>query len=238
MNILQFFAASFFGFELPITQLFTYGGAVAVIAFALPSYISVLRQRGIFLGSVLLVLLGTMAVAFETLAVKTGIPYGKYAYDIVMGNKILGGAPWTIAIAFPIVILGAFWLASKVTRGFFRPFLVAIFTLVSAIVLAPAAVKLELWKWETAGTFFGVPPLYFAGWAVAGLASAWFIQIFWSDDKVRRGIAYSGLLTMIFWTGVNIGVSQWIPALAGAVISTLMILIMIWERRAEKELDN
>lgn len=183
----------------------------------------------------MLALLGALAVGFETLAVKTGVPYGKYAYDVVLGNKVLGGAPWTIAIAFPIVILGAFWLASKVTRGFLRPFLVALFSVVSAVVLAPAAVKLELWKWENAGQFFGIPPLYFAGWAVAGLAGAWLIQIFWGDNNVRRGLAFSGLLAIIFWTGVNLGVNQWIPAAVGLVISVLMILIMIWERKAEKE---
>ena len=235
MNTPQFLAATFFGFELPITQLFTYGAGVAVVLFAIPSYFSVLRQRGIFLGLVMLALLGALAVGFETFAVKAGVPYGKYAYDVVMGNKILGGAPWTVAVAFPIVILAAFWLASKVTHGFFRPFLVALFTVVSAVVLAPAAVKLELWKWENAGQFFGIPPLYFAGWAVAGLVSAWLIQIFWGDQRVRRGIAFSGMLAMVFWTGVNIGVNQWIPAAVGAAISILMILIMIWERRAEKE---
>lgn len=235
MNIPQFLAVAFFGFELPITQLFTYGAGIAVVLFALPSYFSVLRQRGVFLGLVMLAMLGVLAVGFETLAVKTGIPYGKYAYDVVLGSKVLGGAPWTIAIAFPIVILAAFWLASKITHGFFRPFLVALFTVVSALVLAPAAVKLELWKWETAGQFFGVPPLYFAGWAVAGLAGAWLIQIFWGDHSVRRGLAFSGLLAMLFWTGVNYGVTQWIPAAVGSVISILMILIMIWERRAEKE---
>lgn len=238
MNSLQLFAASFFGFELPITQVFTYGAAVAVTLFAIPSYISVIRQRGIFLGSVLLVLLGVMAVGFETLAVKTGVPYGKYAYDVVLGNQVLGGAPWTIGIAFPIVILATFWLASKITRGFFRPFLVAVFTFASAVVLAPAAVKLELWKWENAGQFFGIPPLYFAGWAVAGLVGAWLIQVFWGDNKVRRGIAYSGALTMVFWTGVNIGINQWVPAAAGTAISVLMLLIMVWEKRAEKEIKD
>lgn len=234
MNMLLTTATAIFGFEIPITQLFTYGAGVFVVIFALPSIISLLRQRGIFLGLLLFLLLAGISLAFETFAVKTGVPYGKYAYDAVLGNKILDAAPWTIGIAYPILLLGAFWLASKITDGFFRPLLTAIFTVVTTVVLDPAAVKLELWKWEHAGPVFGVPYTHFIGWFAAGIAGAWLIQAFWGDKSVKRGLGFSGAMMVWFWTGVNIGISQWIPAAAGLAISILMFVIMIWERRADK----
>jgi putative membrane protein len=234
MHISLTLATAIFGLEVPVTQLFTYGASIFVIFFALPSIVSLIRQRGIFLGALLFLLLAGFALAFETFALKTGVPYGKYAYDTVLGNKILGSTPWTIGIAYPILLLGAFWLASKITDGFFRPLLTAIFTVVTTIVLDPAAVKLQLWKWEHAGPFFGVPYTHFAGWFVAGLAGAWLIQAFWGDKSVKRGLGFSGALMVWFWTGVNIGISQWIPAAAGVAISLLMFVIMVWERRADK----
>lgn len=235
MNLYIFAATKLFGVEVPVTSLFTYGASAFVILFALPSYISTIRQRGIFLGLLLLSLLGVFAIAFETLAVKTGIPYGKYTYDTVLGNKVLGGAPWTIGIAYPVLLLAAFWLASKIYRGFLRPFLTAAFTAATTVVLDPAAVKLQLWKWETPGHFYGVPLTHFIGWAVAGLAGAWFIQMFWGDRDVKRGLAYSGLLMMVFWTGVNLGINQFVPAAAGAAISIVMIALMILEKRSSKK---
>lgn len=228
-------ATAIFGFEVPITQFFTYGAGVFVLFFALPTWVSVLRQRGIFLGGLLIILLGIFAIAFETLATKTGIPYGKYVYDTVLGDKVLGGAPWTIGVAFPLLLLAAFWLASKVTEGFFRPFLAAIFTVATTLVLDPAAVKLELWKWETPGQFFGAPFTHLAGWFAAGLVGAWFIQILWGDRRACRGLAFSGALMLWFWTGVNLGVNQWIPAAIGVAISSLMFAIMVWEKRAERK---
>lgn len=234
MNFSVFLAATFFGFEIPLTQLFIYGAGIAVVLFALPSYISVWRQRGIFVGTFLLLVLGLLALSIETLTTKTGVPYGKYTYDAVLGNKILDAAPWTIGIAFPIVLLAAFWFASKVTTTILRPFLAAVFTTVSAVVFAPAVVKLELWKWENPGPFFGIPFTYFIGWFVVGLAGAWLIHIVWLDKRARRGIAWSGIGALWFWTGVNFGVNQWIPAGIGAILSVVAFLIMIWERKNEK----
>ncbi len=228
-------ATAVFGFEVPLTQLFTYGAGIFVIIFAIPSWVSLIRQRGIFMGVMLVILLGIMAVAFETFATKTGLPYGKYAYDNVLGNKVLGGAPWTIGIAYPLLLLAAFWLASKITGGFFRPLLAAIFTVATTLVLDPASVKLQLWKWETPGHYFGAPYTHLVGWFVAGLLGAWFIQLFWGDRRVRRGVAFSGVLMLWFWTGVNLGVKYWIPAAIGAAFSILIFMIMIWERRAEKK---
>jgi uncharacterized membrane protein len=235
MNMMLFAAAAnFFGFEVPITTLLTYGSGVFVLLFALPTYISLIRQRGPFLATVLVGFLGACAVAFETMAVKTSIPYGKYAYDSVLGNKVIDGAPWTIGIAFPLLLLAAFWLASKITSGFFRPLLTAFFTVLTTLILDPAAVKLELWKWETAGPYFGAPYTHLIGWFIAGLAGAWFIQMFWVDKEVKRGVAYSGTLMMWFWTGVNLGVGQIIPAAIGLAVSIVLFVVMFLEKRTDK----
>lgn len=234
MNLGLFANIGLFGFEVPVAGLFTYGAAIMVTLFALPSFISTLRQRGIILGTMLLALLGAFSIGFEAFAVNTGLPYGKYVYDGVLGSKIFGAVPWTIALAYPILLLATFWLASKITAGFFRPLLAAIFTLLTTLVLDPAAVKLQFWKWEHAGPFFGAPYTHLIGWFVAGLAGAWFIQLFWGDKEVKRGLAYSGALMIWFWTGVNWGVGQWIPAAIGLAMSLIIFVVMILEKKAAK----
>lgn len=237
MNISYLAATSLFGFEVPLTELFAYGAGLFVILFALPTFISLLRQRGLILGPLLMILLGVFALAFETIALKTGLPYGKYSYDTVLGNQILGSTPWTIGIAYPILLLAAFWLASKISKGLLRPLLTAIFAVITIAVIDPAAVKLQLWKWESPGPFFGVPLTHFAGWFAAGLVGAWFIQLFWGEKEVKRGLAFSGVIMLWFWAGVNAGVNQWIPAAIGIAISIAMFVGMRLERRAEKATD-
>jgi uncharacterized membrane protein len=100
-------------------------------------------------------------------------------------------------------------------------------------------VKLEFWQWETPGPFYGVPLLSFAGWLVTAAIGASLLHAMWDQEvSVLRGIAHSGLLLVLFWTGANIGTEQWIPAAIGGVLGGLMLLlagIEKWTNRRTSE---
>ena len=209
------------------------GSALAIGLFALPSYVSTLRQKGLGKGIVILVSLGLFALIFETIAIKTGLPYGRFNYGDGLGTKFLNATPWAVMLAYPPIILGAYWLARK----FGRPLaliLTPIFATIVDLVLDPAMVKLEFWSWESPGPYFGVPVINFVGWLISGFVATLILSALWGDTPVRRGAAYSVFGILLFWTGVNIGVEQKLPAIIGAACSVLLLTLFILEKRREK----
>ncbi len=209
--------------------------AIGIALFAVPSYLGVLKQKK-FTGLLLLIVLGVYALAIETAAIKTGYPYGSFTYTDILGPKLLGTTPYAVALAYPPILLVAFWFASKFTRNFGRVILTAIFATLIDVVLDPATVKLEFWKWETPGIFYGVPLINFAGWLLTGLIGATIIHIFWGKaERVKATVAYSGLAVLLFWTGVNAGIAQKIPLGVGAVYALVLLGVIVLEKQQFKD---
>lgn len=198
---------------------------VVILLFLLPSYISLLRQRGI-VGLGILLVLAAYGLGVMTLAVKTGIPYGRFSYDSALGYKLLGVVPWLVVAVYPSLLLAAFWLASKFTHSGGRIALTSLFSVLIGLMFDPVMVKLEFWLWESPGPFYGVAVVSFAGWALTSLIAASLLHGLWKPEiSVLRGAAYSGLLMILFWTGANVGTKQWIPAAIGGVVGGLMLLL-------------
>src|SRR5690606_22390054 len=89
------------------------GAIVSVSLFALHSYIGAIKQAGLLKGLLIILSLGVFILGVETIAVKTGLPHGKFVYGESLGYKFIGTTPWVVAIAYPPILLGAFWLARK-----------------------------------------------------------------------------------------------------------------------------
>ncbi len=212
----------------------TFAPIIGILLFALPSYFGVIKQRKL-IGLLILVVLGIYALAVETAAIKTGIPYGRFSYTDVLGPKLLGTTPWAVAFAYPPILLIAFWLASKFTRHFPRVILTAIFATIVDVVLDPAIVKLEFWKWDSPGSFYGVPLINFAGWLLSGLIGALILHILWGKaERVKAPVAYSGFAILLFWTGVNAGIAQKIPFGVGAAYALLIFAVIFLEKQQFK----
>lgn len=205
---------------------------VAVSLFALPSFIGLLRQTGFFKGLLMFISLGALSVGIDTLAIKSGIFYKEFSYAESLGGKLFGTTPWTIGLAYPPLLLAAFWLASKILKKRGRVLLTAVLLTFIGLIISPALAKLQLWKTVTAGRFYGVPLGNFAVWLAIGLVGGWLLYRLWGkDNQVRLSIAYSGLAILLFWTGVNIGVEQWIPVGTGVFASLVLLIVLILEKR-------
>lgn len=207
--------------------------AIAIVGFALPSYIGVLKQKGLGKGLLVLLSLSAFVLLVETIAVKTGLPYGKFNYGDAIGYKILDATPWPIAFAYTPLLLGAFWLARKITEKKISIVLVALFATIAHFVIDPGLARMELWKWETAGPFYGVPIMNFAGWFITALVGATLLTFLWGDTKVRRSLAYSAFAIVWFWAGVNLGLQQWLPGAIGITAGFLLLTLMWTEKRRE-----
>ena len=209
--------------------------AAAIGLFALPSYIGVLRQKGFLMGLLILLALGVFTIGLDAVVVKSNILYQDFAYADSLGYKLFGTTPWSIGLAYPPLLLASFWLASKFVRRRGRILLTTVLIVFSGLVLSPALFRLRLWETETSGLFYGVPLTNFLILAVIGLMGGWLLLRLWGKEaEVRSSIAYSGLAMLLFWSGVNIGVEQWIPVGTGLFGSLAVLVILILEKRQLK----
>lgn len=207
------------------------GAALFLGLLALPSYLGAIKQSGAIRGLLIIVSLSAIVLAYEIMAVKTHLPYGDFAYSTAFGYKIFGAVPWLPILAYPPVVLGAYWLARKISFGIFAVLLTALFTTAVYLVTAPAMAKLTLWQWPNPGPFYGVPIRSFVGWFVLALISSFIVVALWGDNSVKRLTGYSLFAILLFWSGVNLGISQWIPALIGLGMSILLFTLFLAEKR-------
>ncbi len=212
--------------------------AIAIVLFAMPSYFGLIRQQGFGRALLILLILGALLCGLLGLGIQLSLPFGDFSFADTLGYQLLGLVPWTMAFAYTPLVLAAFWLASKLTEGAGRILLAAVLLAAMNIVIDPALSFMGLRVWEAGGPFLGIPFINFAGWFITGLVAGLAVHAAWKDDDgapVRRSIAYSGFAILWFWSGVNLGLKQWIPAAAGLVGGLLMLVIMYFEyRRAKK----
>lgn len=213
--------AAFFTATQPITPTMSVVSAVFVVLFALPSYYALVKTHGRY-GLYILAMLGFYALVIETLAIHTSFPYGSFIYNDLLGQKIFGLTPWTIAFAWPPILLLAYTIASRTRLNLVHKFstfniigMTAIFAMVIDLVLDPGAVALGFWSWETGGFFYNVPLVNFLGWLLTGFIGASLLHIFNRNKKVSKQYAYSGILIVWFWTWVNVFLLHIIPAVVG-----------------------
>ncbi|MCA9332428.1 carotenoid biosynthesis protein [Candidatus Saccharibacteria bacterium] len=208
-----------------------FASVIVLILFALPSFIGSVKQSGPIRALLLFVSLGLLIIGFETLAVKTGIPYGKFSYNSVLNFRLFGTTPWIVALSYPPIVIGAFWLARKVSIGVLTPLFTAIFTTLTYAVLSPAMSKLTLWQWENPGPFFGVPIRSFIGWFVCAFIGAMIVNSIWGESESRRISAYSWAAIVLFWSGVNLGIGNIIIGFAGIGAYIFMLALFVLEKR-------
>jgi len=157
-----------------------------------------------------------------------------------LGNKIFGLTPWTVAFAYPPILLLTYWYArQRHTNKWQIWFSTAFDAMLIDLVIDPAAVRLGFWYWDTPGFFYGVPLVNFLGWLLTGFLGAIILHKFFerfvreqlSHKLLPVSFAYSGLAILWFWTSVNFWLQQWLPAVFGLVISLFLAHLIISKQR-------
>ncbi|PRY50509.1 putative membrane protein [Geodermatophilus tzadiensis] len=147
------------------------GSAVSVTSAA--------AAHGVRTGLAVLGLVAVTAVAFESVGVATGFPYGPYAYSDVLGPTLLG-VPFLVPLAWLMMAWPSWVLARLLTRrarpGRQRPARVVVAAAVFAawdVVLDPQLVQAGYWTWARPQPGLPgidtVPLTNLAGWLLAGL---------------------------------------------------------------------
>jgi isopentenyl-diphosphate delta-isomerase type 1 len=177
--------------------------------------------------------LGLVALLIETSAIMTGFPYGHFGYSDHLGYKLFGVVPWTVAFAWPPLLLGANSVAANLSTS--RPARIVITTLTLLIfdlVLDPGAVTLGFWRYADAGVFYGVPLSNFAGWLVSGFIGAVILEIILTRLRpllpVPIQLTSSAFFIVYFWSALAAFAGMIAPALIGIV--ALLTLVFFAQR--------
>ncbi len=222
--------------NISINTAYTFAAAFAILLFASPTYFKMFQERGWKRAAIILGGIGLFALAVETLAIKTGLPYGNFSYGEGLGGKIADTTPWTVAFAFPPLLLLGYWFGNRFSTIFWKIIAITVaITVYTDIVLDPAAVSMGMWAWDTPGFYYGVPLINYFGWIITATLGGLLLHKLWGNAPVKTSLTYSGLAVVWFWAWVNIGLQQWIPGLLG-VIGCVIFAIII--NKSTKNIDK
>ncbi|MBD2848231.1 carotenoid biosynthesis protein [Paenibacillus sp. IB182496] len=131
-------------------------------------------------------LIGLATFLVEWLGVRTGWPFGEYAYTPLLGWGV-GGVPLTIACAWVGVVLLAALVSESGSR-WLRALLTGVWTVVFDLVLDPVAFAREFWIWGDGhgGGYFGVPIVNFVSWFVLSASLSLLLPVRMMTLAVRR----------------------------------------------------
>lgn len=121
-----------------------------------------------------------VSLTFESVGVATGLIYGPYHYNDMLGPKVLGLVPVLIPIAWFMMMYASYLIADLVIppgnrSGLGRILLVAGvggFIMTSwDLAMDPMMVAGGHWVWEAPGAYFGIPLQNFWGWWLTTFAA-------------------------------------------------------------------
>lgn len=224
LSLMAFFTVTF-----ATDPTYSFASSFAVVLFALPCYVGVVRSFGLRAGTQLIALMYVFAIVLENLAITTGFPYGKFVYGSFIGQMI-GHVPWIVGFAWTPILFGAVSLTHKYlghTSYINLFFTTAVLMTTLDFVLDPGSVALGFWVWENTVGFYGVPWSNFVGWVLSSFVAAAAVHFFLKVKKLER-VSLSPLMhssfiaILVFWTVVCVFEQMWGAALIGCVFWGVM----------------
>ena len=226
---------AFFTAKVPFNSSLWFVSALSIVLFAIPSYFFLKQSIGFSKTLYMLMLLGIFAFLLEYCAVKTGFPYGIFAYTTKIGYKIWGSVPWTVPFAYTPLLLGSYTISQKYFRAPLPLIMVSAFILVAIdMVIDPASVALQFWIWKGGGIFYGVPMSNFVGWFISGsIGSAymyWILKKMKITAHLNEYIVSSMFLIIFFWTSVCFFQSLFISFVIGCILLIIITKNLLLRR--------
>ena len=188
------------------------GGTPANMAWAAPVFLALAGVIAILSEwprwQPLALAMGTGFVA-EAIGVETGYPFGTYSYTPVLAPALLG---------VPLVVAGAWMILFVYVRQMRLGVLLSAAAMAALdLVIDPlAAGFLGYWKWQSAGPYYGVPGINFAGWfAVSVLLFA----LTPKHPQTNREAVWLGSSILLFFGAIAAVHGYFFPASLGVALA-------------------
>ncbi len=225
---------------------------LTVLLFATASVVHAVATRGTLWGLGLVVLAGGLGLGAEAVGVRTGVPFGEYAYAGTLGPQV-AGVPLVVPLAwvmmaYPCLLLGRRLArdAARRSRRLRPSSLVVIatggFALASwDLFLDPQMVAAGNWTWVSPSPALpgvpGVPITNFGGWLlVALLMMAALETVLPAGRSGSEGVP--GALLAWTWAGSTLGNAvffdrPWVGLWGGAGMGLVVVpyLYSWWDGR-------
>lgn len=201
--------------------------AVGMLALAaLPPFAAAGDWLGRRRAAWLLATLVAYAYCVELIGVRTGWPYGAFAYGGGLGPMVVGAVPALLPLAYVPLVLAAAGVADAVRPRRGAGWLVAALAalLVFDLVIDPGAVALGYWSFADGGAYHGVPAVNYLGWALTGAPALALVAAAARrrPESPSPWMVSGALWTVAFYTGVALRVGMLLPATAGAAALVLL----------------
>lgn len=181
--------------------------------FLLAAGLVVLLGEKTLRGAWSLACVALLGFAVEALGVRFGVPFGRYAYTDALRPQALGvpvvmGPAWMVLAAFAAEAAGRLRL-----RGWRATVLAALLTTATDLVIDPlAANRLGYWKWEEAGSYYGIPFVNFVGWFLTALVAC---RVLVARPRENSWAGFVGASIMLFFALLALAHSLPYVALVG-----------------------
>jgi len=174
-----------------------------------------------------LVALCAYTYAIELVGVRTGYPYGEFAYGVDLGPMV-GGIPAALPLFFLPLVVNAYLLSlllfgDAASRATVRVPVVVAAVVGMDLVLDPAAVAVGFWGYDAGGLYYGVPWLNYAGWVLSATVSVLIVDAVLDRAGVLGRLDSCAFMLddlvsfVILWGSINLYFGNWVPAALAAV---------------------
>jgi putative membrane protein len=174
----------------------------------------------------LLAVCGALGWLAEVVGVRTGLPFGGYAYTDVLGSG-WAGVPFAMAAAWMLLAsYGRFMAAALGLRGLVLVAVGAAWMVGMDMVIDPlAGGVLAYWTWEKPGAYYGVPASNFLGWYAVSAVLLGLLA------RLREPASYHGAVGMsllLFFTILAATRGLMVAALAGCGLVAVHAAASTW----------
>lgn len=210
--------AAFFTVYIPFKEYFAYISSLFVVIIFLPIGYCFVRWLGVKKGLLILGSLFMFAILIESVALKTGFPYGRFTYTSKAGVILFNLVPVVVPFAWTTILLGCGVITKKVQKSWKKILCTALLMVVVDGVLDPLAVGLKLWFWYKPGWYYGVPLINFVGWllsALVGVSILYFSSKEFRSPNIPQTLFFSLYITMVFWLSVAFFSTTVLPLVIG-----------------------
>ncbi|MGY2129338.1 carotenoid biosynthesis protein [Blastococcus sp. SYSU DS0617] len=193
-----------------------------------------------------LALVGVVAVAFESIGLATGFPYGSYTYSGTLGPTLLG-VPFLVPLAWLMMAWPSWLLAVRLARPVRaarrRPARIAWAAALFAawdVVLDPQMVDAGYWTWADPDPGLPgidtVPLTNLAGWLLAGAVLMTLLDVLVERTAAPPAVGDAAPLLAMAWMtlGGALAHAGWLglpgSAAWGAVLGAAVLVVLAVQR--------